>query len=374
MVSSVPWVENSRYAAHLDLAGSEIAVFLGSFRPGTRVAALSLLGCHRGGLTGENSTPRHVFLGTTTWQPQSVEKQRSEKRSIATTYTQKGLMICKAPGPCGRMNAFQRLMYQWTGLHPYNAVHTYKIAGPLRLEKLREAIRDASWHNGLGMVHVAPDGLSYRHEADGDAEIQVLPGGQDPESRLGEHVARELNRPFDRPVCRPWRFSVIDAGPVARYVSATYDHWVADSVAARLLVRHILGSYCGLGLAENRQPLELYPETYREAFGRRLHGVRLAMAVARSVRRWRRERSAWQASYSSATHMAVDYQLLSTAPGTVGQLREFAHELGATVHDVLLAALARALGEFLPGGLHEAEAASCRWAASSIRGPTPGGT
>ena len=257
-------------------------------------------------------------------------------------------MICKAPGPCGRMNAFQRLMYQWTGLHPYNATHTYKIAGPLRLEKLCEAIREAAWRNGVGMVHVDRDGISYRHQADGDAEVQVLPGGQDPERRLGEHVARELNRPFDRPVCRPWRFSVIDAGPAAHYVSTTYDHWVADSVAARLLLRHILGSYCGLGLAENRQPLELYPETYREAFGRRLRGVRLAMAVARAVRRWRRDRSAWQAPYSSATHMAVDYQLLATAPGTVGRLCAFAHELGASVHDVLLAALARALGEFLP--------------------------
>ena len=46
--------------------------------------------------------------------------------------------------------------------------------------------------------------------------------------------------------------------------------------------------------------------------------------------------------------MAVGYQLHMLAPGGVEQLRHFARSLGATVHDVVLAALARTMGEFLP--------------------------
>ena len=73
-----------------------------------------------------------------------------------------------------------------------------------------------------------------------------------PENRLAAHLARELNRPFARPRCRPFRFSVVDAGPKSHYVSLTYDHWVADSVGARLLMRHVLGRYLKLDIPENR--------------------------------------------------------------------------------------------------------------------------
>ena len=257
-------------------------------------------------------------------------------------------MICTTTDVAGRLNAFQRVMYHWSALHPYNATHTYKIAGPLDVERLRAAIRETYARNGVGIVHVDPDARWYQHETDSEPEVQILQAGDDTEGRLTEHVRAELNRPFDRPSCRPLRFFAMAAGPAAHYVSTTYDHWLADSVAARLLLRHVLGRYCGLDLAENRQALELYPATYREIFGRRLRGLPLALAAARSLGRWRRNRTAWQVAYASVTQMAVGYQLYATAPGTVAQVRGLAHAVGATVHDVILAALARAMAEFLP--------------------------
>ena len=75
-------------------------------------------------------------------------------------------MICRAPSLVGRLNAFQRVMLQWSELHPYNAAHTYRLSGPLSLQSLQQAIRDAFDHNGLGVAEIDPDGVWYRHEAD----------------------------------------------------------------------------------------------------------------------------------------------------------------------------------------------------------------
>ena len=115
-------------------------------------------------------------------------------------------MICRATIPTGRLNAFQRVMLQWSELHPYNAAHTYRLSGPLCLQSLRQAIRDAFDHNGLGVAEIDPDGVWYRHEADDESqmpEIELVAGDEPPEDRLVSHLARELNRPFERPRARP---------------------------------------------------------------------------------------------------------------------------------------------------------------------------
>jgi hypothetical protein len=144
------------------------------------------------------------------------------------------------------------------------------------------------------------------------------------------------------------RFSVMEIGPDAHYVMVTYDHWTADSMAARLILQRMLGRYCGLEIPENERPLDLYPGTYREVFSHRLGGARLGAAAVRTLGQWLHDRSAARVAYASAKQMSVNYELHRTRPGTVTQLRDFARSLGATVHDVILAALGRAMTEFLP--------------------------
>ena len=70
-------------------------------------------------------------------------------------------MICRAPLPVGRLNAFQRVMLQWSELHPYNAAHTYRLSGPLRFVSLGKAIQDALEHNGLGIAEIDPGGVIF---------------------------------------------------------------------------------------------------------------------------------------------------------------------------------------------------------------------
>ncbi len=260
-------------------------------------------------------------------------------------------MICQAPRLIGRLNAFQRVMLQWGELHPYNAAHTYRLSGPLDLMSLQRAIRDAFDHNGLGVAQIDPESDCYGHEPCDrlhPPEVALVVGDDSPEDRLAAHLARELNCPFGRPRCRPFRFSVVDAGPAFHDVSLIYDHWAADSVGARLVMRHVLGRYLALDIPENEQPLDLYPGTYRDVFAHRLQGRHLAWPMWRSIRSWLDNRSTWRVAYASARQMVVGYSLYRVRPGTVQAVCQFARDHEASVNDVFLAALCRAMAPFLP--------------------------
>jgi NRPS condensation-like uncharacterized protein len=247
----------------------------------------------------------------------------------------------------GRLNAFQTVMYQWSGLHPYNAVHIYSLAGPLQLDRLRAAVRDTYRDNGIGKVEVDPERGTFQHEVDDAPEIELFEGREDCQSQLAAHVTRELNRPFARPRCSPVRFGVIE-GAGTHQLLVTYDHWLADSVAARLILRQVLLRYFAVGTPADLDPLDLYPGTYREVFARRFGRGRVALAALRCARDLLRDRSARQVAYSSVGQMAVQFDFYRTAPGTVDRLREFARQQAATVHDVFLAALGRAMARVLP--------------------------
>lgn len=257
-------------------------------------------------------------------------------------------MICVSNSTSGRLNAFQRLMLQWSEIHPYNAAHVYRIARPMAPEMLAEAIHEMYRATGLGIAEIGADGLTYRYETDHLPEVDVVDGGGNSELRLAEHLTRELNRPFERPRCKPWRFSILKSAADSHYVIAAYDHWTADSSAARLVMQHVLDRYCEWNVPENRQPLDLYPGTYREVFAHRFRGARLLGAGVHSLRQWIGNRSVARVPYSSSLQMDVRFELYRAATGTIPQLLHYARSLGVTVHDVILAALGRAMAEFLP--------------------------
>jgi NRPS condensation-like uncharacterized protein len=257
-------------------------------------------------------------------------------------------MICLSNNRLGRLNAFQRLMLQWSELHPYNAVHVYRIARPLAREHLVDSIRQTYLATGLGLVEVDAGDLTYHCQIDHAPEVTVVEGGEDVESALADWVTRELNRPFARPRCKPWRFSALRAGADAHYVIVAYDHWVADSVAARYVLQHVLDRYCGWNRPENLRPLDLYPGTFREVFPHRLGTARLLQAGVHSLGQWMGNRAVAQVPYASSRQMDIRFECYRAADGTAWRLREFARSLGATVHDVVLAALGRAMAAHLP--------------------------
>ena len=248
----------------------------------------------------------------------------------------------------GRLSAFQRVMYSWSELHPYNATHTYHLAGPIDGPRLHEAVSATYQELGIGVIELAEDGRSFHWEPGTAEEIPVIAGERDWQGALSRHITQELNRPFARPRCQPLRFSALDACDGSSCLTMSYDHWVADSYATRLILRHVLGRYLRLDLPENDHPLNLYPGTYREMFPHRLGVRHLAGAALRAWGQWRRDRVSAQPAYSCVTQMAINYEFHRTEPGTAARLHEFAQSLGATVHDVFLAALARSLARVLP--------------------------
>ena len=252
------------------------------------------------------------------------------------------------PYPSGRLSAFQRVMYSWSELHPYNATHTYQLAGPVDVPRLRGAITATYRDLGIGVVELAANGRTFHWERGTAEEIPVIAGGRDWQGTFSQHITQELNRPFARPRCQPMRFSVVEGCDGSSSLTMSYDHWVADSFATRLVLRHVLGRYLRLDLPENDRPLTLYPDTYRKMFPHHLGARHLAGAALRAWSQWRRDRAPVLPAYSCVTQMAVNYEFHRTAPGTAIRLQQFAHSLGATVHDVLLAALARSLARVLP--------------------------
>ena len=200
---------------------------------------------------------------------------------------------------------------------------------------------------GVGIVELDSRVRSFRHEAGEAPEIDVITGPQ-PEQSLVELMGREINRPFARPRYEPFRFSLVDAGAGYHEVVLGYDHWVADSIAARLLLKHVLGHYLGMRLPEGEEPLERYPGTYRHMFGGRLRGLQLAGAGLGLMGQWLRNRSTMHVPCWSNSEMALGFQLRPTCSGTPARLHSFARAHQATVHDVMLAALARSIAAFLP--------------------------
>jgi NRPS condensation-like uncharacterized protein len=257
-------------------------------------------------------------------------------------------MFGRSTSQPGRLNVFQKVMYQWSELHPYNAVHIYRLKKPLDLPKLREAVRQTYRANGLGLAEVSPHGWTYRHAIDPSPQILVQERNGSAEETLTRHVTRELNHRFERPRCRPLRFGVIEIDSAAHYLAVTYDHWIADGGAVRLILERVLGRYCDVASPAAQRPLDLYPGTCRELFGRRVGGASLALAAIRSLRQFSRNRSAAEVPYASAHQMEVQFQMLATAPETVARLQHFSRAQGATVQDVILAALARAMARYLP--------------------------
>ncbi len=257
-------------------------------------------------------------------------------------------MLRQTPTNSGRLNAFQRVMLHWSSIHPYNATHTFKIAGPPRHAALTRAVRETYLALGVGRVQLSDDCRNYSHAPDAEAEVAI----EEPETfgseSLEQHISREMNRPFARTNCRPFRISIVPCGSEFHHISTTYDHWMADSVAARILLRGILGRYLGFETLQNERPPTLYPPTYRKAFRSYFGPIGLPAAILRSMQQWRNNRSAWRVAFWSNKRWDVNYQRFCTSSGTVARLKEFARSNSATVHDVILAAFSRALARSMP--------------------------
>jgi hypothetical protein len=247
-----------------------------------------------------------------------------------------------------RLNAMQRMMLQWSELHPYNACHVCRLRGAGDPDRLRDAARQVFRRNGLGVTEIEAGGRAYRAEYSEEVSVRVVPPEPNSTTQLEWLVAEELNRPFARPRGCPVRFVLVPGSGDAHVLVTTYDHWTADSISSRLLLRQILAQYLACSMPGCRETLATYDGTFRHAFSRQLRWKRLGLAASRAIGRVISPARIAQPAYSSMHDLALGYRLCDAPHDLVERLRHRAKSLEATVHDVILSALACTLNRHLP--------------------------
>jgi hypothetical protein len=261
------------------------------------------------------------------------------------------------------INAFQRLLRSWDLVHPYNAAQVMELRAPVDPAAASTAWGWALDACGLGRVtagrwlyqHVGLNGEMARYP------VRPLPAG----TPLEAHLSAELNRPFADPGEPPFRpFVLPDPAAGTWHFGVVYQHWVADSVAVRLLLQRWMHAMfdregdpaaAGVVLAGPRGgPVRLPHAPVRHAdtgyigLASRSPGYEAAepsvLSLIRRHLRYRRARKV-------VTMGDRDYPVgvaLAEAAGLIPRLVAEAHRRSVRVNDLFLAAAARAADHRVP--------------------------
>jgi hypothetical protein len=243
------------------------------------------------------------------------------------------------------LNAFQRVLRGWEAVHPYNAAQVIELTQPVDV-----ATATAAWNGTLdaaGLGRVEPARHSYRHVVLNGEQARFPVRSLETDTDLEAYLSAELNRPFDAPGAPPFRpFLLPDVAAGRWHFGVVYQHWVADSVAIRLLLRDWMArvfappALCPEPL---RHPDAGYLGLLRHARGDETAAQTLLSLVRRHLR-CRRARK-------PVTHGRDDYPVsvrLFEASGVVPGLIDSAHRRGVKVNDLLLAAAAVACDGRVP--------------------------
>ena len=285
--------------------------------------------------------------------------------------------IAHAPKVIGGLpiNAFQRLLRSWDLIHPYNAAQVMELRQPVDVPAASAAWGQTLEACGLGRVvagrwhyqHIGLNGEMARYP------VRQLTVG----SSLEAHLSGELNRPFDDPSEPPFRpFVLPDPAASTWHFGVVYQHWVADSVAVRLLlqrwVHRMFAGFYADGQADSDPAVDLARFGYFSTADATAHRpatrpgpVRHAdtgyiglaslspndeaaeptlLTLIRRHLRYRRCRKV-------VTHGDRDYPVavaLGEAAGMVPRLVAAARRRGVRVNDLFLSAAARAADGRVP--------------------------
>lgn len=187
-----------------------------------------------------------------------------------------------------RLNYFQRRMLRWEAIHPYNAVHAVRTAGPARLDALRKAITAVCAEAGIGQAKVRRSrGCLEYTPLTQPAEIKVV-HSQNAEQELASILTEQINTPFAGAASHPLRWTVLQHRDGAAHdVIVCYRHVVADAAPICVLLAAVLRRYFDPG--DGRTPpalTALAPADLRwlERPVRRHGGLRSVWRAARVFR------------------------------------------------------------------------------------------
>ncbi len=222
-----------------------------------------------------------------------------------------------------RLNIFQKLIQQWDAVHPYNAAQMMRLRVPLDFEVMNRA-----WVETQEDLQIVTPPLAA--ELLGDAQ------------RIDAYLSDSLNRPF-APGESPFRAFIchVDQHTADECViGVVYQHWMADSVSVRALLREW---YLRRVDPTRRRtlPMAFAREGYWKRFGPQrgsqwnlLAGFWTATAWAARMKSCRRI----EVRGEDNLHCRFSFHYLPL--GIVPKLLRTARAHGATLNDLFLAVIA----------------------------------
>lgn len=249
-------------------------------------------------------------------------------------------MLTDTAAKLAPINAFQRLVRAWEEPHPYNAGQALRLSGTPDVDRISRAWSETLATAGIGSIDANRGQYWYRSTS--PKSVPVLNAGQS----LDEHFTAALNEPFSDPDEPPFRPFIAPVGH-SYYLGMVYQHWIADSIAIRLLLREWFLRLFHPELARSI-PLPRPRTGYWDLFGPSHRDFRLTDVVLGVLRRHRRYRRSMKVQTYGKDDYPVRVLLRYAEDGLIDRLRDHARKNGMKLNDLFLAAAAETCAKFIP--------------------------
>jgi NRPS condensation-like uncharacterized protein len=239
------------------------------------------------------------------------------------------------------LNQFQRTMLQWSGVHPYHAVHVLKVAAPLDRERFEERLNLVLEQCGLSFLTLdEARGTCAYSGGNPRCAVREVTGAGDPMASLDAEIVWQLNEPIATSrLFTPFRFFLMNADGAA-YLGIAYFHAIADAEAiSRLLFTIARASFA----VEMPAPAVEFPFPIRSSrmpTGSPFHFLqrtRAALSRFQLMRKSIRPPSCEENEFRN-TYFGIAFDAAQTAA-----VLARAKGWGLTVNDLCLAALLKAI-------------------------------
>lgn len=245
------------------------------------------------------------------------------------------------------LNVFQRLVRKWDQVHPYNAAQVMCIHRTHLSMRLDEAWAGALASLGLGHATLTFRSFAYSPPAT-PPRVTMIPcpvdaTQADVDRLIQQHVTTELNRRAT-PEELPFRAFAIELASHT-WLGIVYEHWTADSVSIRMLLRQWLVKLDLLPPSPGR--MQVSADGYIKLFGPGPAGWSLPTGIKNLAQHYIQCRHARRVRTDGCRDHTMQFTLHRTPDGWIDGLRAEARRRQCTVNDLFLAALAQTCDSYL---------------------------
>jgi len=244
-------------------------------------------------------------------------------------------------GPVLPLDDFQRLMHMWSADNPFSGIDAIEYSGHVDVELLRCAAETELSLLGIGYPAVTADQCHVQYLSTTPAlAIDVV--GPEPSGAASALLARkceaELNQPFaaSDALIRLW----VVMGEPASYIGMTWQHWPIDGVSAAELFRRILARFVGKPVPHPSPAVEMLHPDRASIFAPFFTFQRNVRDFFISIREFYYHSRIFVVPRPATKRTANEVHLL--------EVPQPARPHGATLNDVLAAALMWSLAKALP--------------------------